>query len=221
MAAIYPDDIFKCIFWNENIWISIKISLRFVAKGGIDQIPVLVQIMAWHQATTIIWTTIIWLLIYRYLYSAPADLMLQNTSYTMCIFTRKSESYEELWNVRRIFWRTFCANSLKTLDAESYDANFVGTGGDNPDNKVHGANMGPTWVLSAPGGSHVGPMNLVIREPPALPVTKKLISRRLFKESLVFRKITKYQAMEVHPYTKHFKLPQTKKGMCNYYAFDD
>ena len=33
-----------------------------------------------------------------------------------------------------------------------------------PDSKVHGANMGPTWVLSAPGGSHVGPINLVIRD---------------------------------------------------------
>ena len=31
-----------------------------------------------------------------------------------------------------------------------------------PDNKVHGANMGPTWVLSAPDGPHVGPMNLAI-----------------------------------------------------------
>ena len=31
------------------------------------------------------------------------------------------------------------------------------------DSKVHGANMGPTWVLSAPGGPHVGPMNLAIR----------------------------------------------------------
>ena len=28
-----------------------------------------------------------------------------------------------------------------------------------PDSKVHGANMGPTWVLSAPDGPHVGPMN--------------------------------------------------------------
>ena len=34
----------------------------------------------------------------------------------------------------------------------------------NPDSKVHGANMGPTWVLSAPSGPHVGPMNLAIRE---------------------------------------------------------
>ena len=32
-----------------------------------------------------------------------------------------------------------------------------------PDNKVHGANMGPTWVLSAPDGPHVGPMSLAIR----------------------------------------------------------
>ena len=30
------------------------------------------------------------------------------------------------------------------------------------DSKVHGANVGPTWVLSAPGGSHVGPLNLAI-----------------------------------------------------------
>ena len=32
-----------------------------------------------------------------------------------------------------------------------------------PDSKVHGANMGPTWVLSAPRGPNVGPMNLAIR----------------------------------------------------------
>ena len=34
----------------------------------------------------------------------------------------------------------------------------------DPDSKVYGANMGPTWVLSAPDGPHVGPMNLGIRE---------------------------------------------------------
>ena len=31
-----------------------------------------------------------------------------------------------------------------------------------PNSKVHGANMGPTWALSAPDGPHVGPMNLAI-----------------------------------------------------------
>ena len=33
-----------------------------------------------------------------------------------------------------------------------------------PDSKVHGANMGPTWVLSAPDGPHIGAMNLAIRD---------------------------------------------------------
>ena len=33
-----------------------------------------------------------------------------------------------------------------------------------PDSKFHGANLGPTWVLSAPDGPHVGPMNLAIWE---------------------------------------------------------
>ena len=36
----------------------------------------------------------------------------------------------------------------------------------HPDSKVHGANMGPTWVLSAPDGPHVGPMNLAIKAGP-------------------------------------------------------
>ena len=34
----------------------------------------------------------------------------------------------------------------------------------SPDSKFHGANMGPTWVPSSPGGPHVGPMNLAIWE---------------------------------------------------------
>ena len=45
----FPDDIFKCISLNENVWILIKISLKFVLKGPINNIPALVQIMAWHR----------------------------------------------------------------------------------------------------------------------------------------------------------------------------
>ena len=33
----------------------------------------------------------------------------------------------------------------------------------DPDSKVHGTNMGPTWVLSVSDGPHVGPMNLGVR----------------------------------------------------------
>ena len=45
----FADDIFKRIFLNENIWISIKISLKFVPKGTINNIPAFVQIMAWRR----------------------------------------------------------------------------------------------------------------------------------------------------------------------------
>ena len=45
----FADDIFKCIFFNENVWIPIKISLKFVPKGPINNIPAMVQIMAWRR----------------------------------------------------------------------------------------------------------------------------------------------------------------------------
>ena len=39
----------KHIFFNENVWIWIEISLKFVTKGPINNIPSLVQIMAWRR----------------------------------------------------------------------------------------------------------------------------------------------------------------------------
>ena len=44
----FPDDSFKWIFLNENVWILINISLKFVPRGPINNIPTLVQIMAWR-----------------------------------------------------------------------------------------------------------------------------------------------------------------------------
>ena len=45
----FPDDIFKCIFLNENAWISIKISMKFVPGGPSNNFPALIQMMAWHR----------------------------------------------------------------------------------------------------------------------------------------------------------------------------
>ena len=45
----FADDIFKCIFLNENVWIPIKIWMKFLPKGPINNIPALVQIMAWRR----------------------------------------------------------------------------------------------------------------------------------------------------------------------------
>ena len=45
----FADYNFKRVFLNENIRISIEISLKFVPKGRINNIPSMVQIMAWRR----------------------------------------------------------------------------------------------------------------------------------------------------------------------------
>ena len=42
-------NIFQWIFLNENVWILLKISLKFVRKLQINNIPALYQIMAWRR----------------------------------------------------------------------------------------------------------------------------------------------------------------------------
>ena len=48
-AHHFAEDISKCIFLNEFVWIPIKVSLKFVPKGPINNIPAMVQIMAWRR----------------------------------------------------------------------------------------------------------------------------------------------------------------------------
>ena len=45
----FADAIFKCIFLNENVWTPLEISLKFVPEVWINNMPTLVQIMAWHR----------------------------------------------------------------------------------------------------------------------------------------------------------------------------
>ena len=58
MAAISQTTFSKEIF-NENVRISIKISLKFVPKVQMNSIPALVQITAWRRPG-IIWTNDGW-----------------------------------------------------------------------------------------------------------------------------------------------------------------
>ena len=49
MAAILADDIFKCIFLNENDKILIQISLKLFPMSLIDNKLALVQVIGWHR----------------------------------------------------------------------------------------------------------------------------------------------------------------------------
>ena len=45
----FPYDIVKCIFLNENVLILIQILLNFIPMGPSNNIPALVQKMAWRR----------------------------------------------------------------------------------------------------------------------------------------------------------------------------
>ena len=49
MAAVLTDDIFICIFLNENDNIPIEISLKLVPRGPINNKSAFVQVMAWRR----------------------------------------------------------------------------------------------------------------------------------------------------------------------------
>ena len=68
-------DIFKCIFFNENVWILIKFSLKFVPEGPIYNIPTLVQILAWCRV-------------------GDNPLFRADYLYTFCIFCTQKWQYE-------------------------------------------------------------------------------------------------------------------------------
>ena len=49
IAIIFADDVFLCIFLNENFWNANKMSLKYVPRYTIDNKPPLVEIMGCHR----------------------------------------------------------------------------------------------------------------------------------------------------------------------------
>ena len=78
MAAIYLSTFLECTYLKENIWISIKISLNFVRKGPINNIPALAQIMAWRRPGAYPCLNHLWLICWRiYVSLGRNDLMIR------------------------------------------------------------------------------------------------------------------------------------------------
>ena len=152
----FADDIFKCIFLNDNVRISIKFSLKFVPKGLINNIPALVQI-SWP--THICVTRPQWVNYTQSFYTfvvnhARNGEVVQSMS---CVSNspRPSDSYMRPYPMLSLI--PIMVRHLIDLDMQH---KYMLT---NAIVQVHGANMGPTWVLAAPDGPHVGPMNLAIK----------------------------------------------------------
>ena len=67
----FANDIFKCNFVNEKAWFSITISLKFVPQDPVNNIPTLVEIMAWRRPNDKPFLNL-WRLDYRRIYASLA-----------------------------------------------------------------------------------------------------------------------------------------------------
>ena len=98
-----------------------------------------------------IWKTTYWYFLSifnHYIQSCSACLII--CSFKMNIYLEdNSEPFYISWFAICIKFQSVFAKSGRFID---------------PDSKVHGANIRPTWVLSAPDGPHVGPWNLLSGE---------------------------------------------------------
>ena len=93
-------------------------------------------------------------------------IILINNGYIYCM-TRLCNAGPQRINNTIVYLMTWSFLLMSRVTANHSDYGLIHlkrTAHGNPDSKVHGANMGPTRVLSDPDGPHVGPMNLAIRE---------------------------------------------------------
>ena len=122
----FTDDPFKCIFLNENEWISIEILLNFVSKGSINNIQAFVKIMAWRRQgeKAVIWTNVSLGLNYLISwnnFSCPMISFLNLSSLPAVLRVRHDESPSSLWNqsLKRInipisTWKTHNVVEIRT-----------------------------------------------------------------------------------------------------------
>ena len=125
-------DILKCIFLHENVGIWIKISLKFVPKDQINNIPALVEIMAWRRRTASaqcqIKSGFLWHVhaVYHFLYtignkplSEPmvawfSDTYIHHSNLKSCMMLTKKKLYGVLtYPCRRYLLENLCTNRDK------------------------------------------------------------------------------------------------------------
>ena len=110
--------------------------------------------------------------------------------YLLCFVVGRLHSY--LWGLLPGIGEMYRKNTNEnryndvTNDADAYIVAFIQEKWYcTPDSKVHGDNIWPTWVLSAPDGPHVGPIDLAIRDSYLMKLTS--LTNLLFHSSVPHR----------------------------------
>ena len=105
------DEIFKCSFLNDNVLIWIKISLKFVPGCPINNIPALVQIMAWRWPgdKPLSEPTMVWLSTHIYASLGLNELKYIRDAYISIVTTHDNASFT-VQNQRLLACKIFLAS---------------------------------------------------------------------------------------------------------------
>ena len=128
-----PDDIFKCIFLNENVWNLLNISLKCIPKCipkfRINNIPALVQIMAWRRLgdKPLSEPMMVGLLTHICVTRPQWDKDVWLSSWGIFQASRQSQdtSLENLWPIVMGIYRSSVNSRHKTTVMQSFDILFV------------------------------------------------------------------------------------------------
>ena len=94
-----------------------------------------------------------------FLIMTPWEKCACNESFVIVTCTRSAKGQFHLSDyMSRLRWVCRDRDGLLCTSSGIHGVHIPSGNINYPDSKVHGANMGPTWVLSAPDGPHVDPM---------------------------------------------------------------
>ena len=139
IGRCFPGEILKCIFLNEDAWISIKISLKFVPLVRINYILLLVQKMAWRRPgdKSLSEPMMVRLLVHIYV-TQPQWVTIPG------LFISAFYTYRQVSNIRRtlvsnkivdhsdvVFWSIACRRCSNYIFILDLTPGFIGLGKDN------------------------------------------------------------------------------------------
>ena len=112
----FADDIFTCIF-DEDLWIPLNISLNFVPKARVNNVPALVQIMACEWVSE--WVSE-WVVYWFVFYSSPNhyDILVSVRCYHIYV-------YKETFPMKmHKFWLKFHSNLIWAYNQHLVDVGW-------------------------------------------------------------------------------------------------
>ena len=162
-----------CRVGLKKLWYVLQPSLTWLRVGRWKETNVHGQ----HAAACLTWPLSCWiysLKYVRYIYTVLYTDMAQAVDILACgwqgpVYHIEAKTYiAAIYKILTVVTFLLCYAIFISSVFHKAHCNFSfiisrNVGWLSPDSKVYGAIMGPTWVLWAPGGPHVGPINLAIR----------------------------------------------------------